>query len=519
MDRSRYTHRWVDGEKCYGARYTWHEETGANTTCKEELNGPASKWENRATGWKVGSFDCPGTNSEPPAVVAVEHCNVSDPQTIRQPNVVISQTYWRGADSRMAFFTGGKPIPRREALFILQGSAAKLLLRRAVPPYMPPRIQSEHKLPIPSTNIMWGNFGRVASDSFLYQVLPDGETNDATLRVKEADFYEFTPAVSAKYKPQIIWAGDDASGKTNSVVTGIAMQPLFSLAPPDPGMVDRLTNFSWTIAGKRIADFYVSPDALHTNGWPVPLTNTTNRIIKFYWYDQGKALKVHCEAAIFHDGKTNKLTATAFFDVFKPDGDWNGAAEGLVELGPFNGLSEVLHYGDNSSSATTNRGMIFNFASADLLSHSNEWSFEGFQIGEQYVRENFYTPNSGRMIQAVGLDASFPTWRTVFSPAIHGDNPGAEAAPQVWKLSVEHHSTSYLMFRPATYAASDTVPVPVRLVEWRWYGEAATNAIGSLVLTSSPTNGCVLRNNEPISEYPSWTNNMWNRHYISTNWF
>ena len=95
------------------------------------------------------------------------------------------QTLKRDAQTTMKLFTGGKKVPKRENLWVLQGSATEVLDPWSGPAYLPPGSARS----VAFTNITLGELGKLGSDGLRYKVLPDGETKDVTPKVDGVNYF------------------------------------------------------------------------------------------------------------------------------------------------------------------------------------------------------------------------------------------------------------------------------------------------------------------------------------------
>lgn len=257
----------------------------------------------------------------------------------------------------------------------------------------------------------------------------------------------------------------------------------------------------------------------------MPVTHTNSRSVHFYWYGGGTNLKVECSAEIVTNGATFKFKGNTHFNVLRPDAEFVGQLDGLVAVDTnFNQSLNALHYGffqSDSKLTDTNRGMLFHLNSIQTNGFPVGGKFFRHQIVDVYSRLNYFDTNHGAIFKGYGLDTIFPayTFSLTNLPDFDGDSPGLFTSG-TWKVMREDHFKCYLYYQPDLGFPGDTVPVPIKSIEWKW-GGLAERELSGWVLLSSPTNATILENNAPCFEYPSWTNNakLQLAILISTNWF
>jgi len=159
--------------------------SGGNQTITSDTTWPADDYAPTKAGTTV---NVPGgiTYNVPAPVIGQEHCEVSG----KFPTFGFSLTniYSRSAQTTMQLFTGGKALPKRDNLFVVRGSATRILTETAQPPY-PPGTETE---PIQDkTKITMGELGQLDATGVVWAVLPNGVTKDVTPKVSGVDFYAF----------------------------------------------------------------------------------------------------------------------------------------------------------------------------------------------------------------------------------------------------------------------------------------------------------------------------------------
>jgi hypothetical protein len=176
------------------------------STCegKTVFDWPPSLSENGyAVTTVTGTGDCeedytPGEGWTPPPSICPQHCSTKytydqmweDDVSVETWHEELNQT----AQTKMKLYTGAKAVPKRNNLWMVTGSAAKILHDWE----MNPCSQYADKESVASTRITIGELGKLDSDGKLYKWLPDGVTKDATPNVKGLDYYIFS-ASATKY--------------------------------------------------------------------------------------------------------------------------------------------------------------------------------------------------------------------------------------------------------------------------------------------------------------------------------
>lgn len=187
----RYSHVWNDGCGSEGSWYDRQTSDSGGSLCRSKTCWPASSWPQLVGGTVQGSDDCPVTNTCPPPEIALEHCSVTVDQSLGGQDWGWVKGYMRIADTKVKLYTGGKAIPGRPCIFVLQGGAAEILFKEAKPPYRTPWLSPQDQRQIPPEEVILGAAGPLGSDGFTYKRFGVGETLDITPRVKGKPFYKF----------------------------------------------------------------------------------------------------------------------------------------------------------------------------------------------------------------------------------------------------------------------------------------------------------------------------------------
>ena len=202
----------------------YHSDAGGNITAmtdssgnvvdsyykKETFTWPETPWEELTNGivsWHEtnnGSTNDGSSLYEPPTILS-EHCNVRSilDYGFKQPRLFggyqtgkVDTVFTREAQTTWKLFTGGKSEVKKQSLFVVTGSATEMLERL----YAGPSTNSGPLTrPIASEKIEIGELGTLDKDGFLYVVLPDGITKDATPCVDNLEYYEFAVGANKHY--------------------------------------------------------------------------------------------------------------------------------------------------------------------------------------------------------------------------------------------------------------------------------------------------------------------------------
>jgi len=126
-------------------------------------------------------------------------------------------------------------------------------------------------------------------------------------------------------------------------------------------------------------------------------------------------------------------------------------------------------------------------------------------IGIVQADHNYTNGISSRFFGS-GLDSHYPAFYPfpATEPWWHEDDPPAEPVDnsvQVWRSD---HFTMYLLYQ---IDSTNSIPAPLKKLDWSWSGVAQTNGAGGWQLVSSSVN---LTNVNLSAGYPIWTNNVLN---------
>lgn len=261
------------------------------------------------------------------------------------------------------------------------------------------------------------------------------------------------------------------------------------------------SNYQWTVDGTTETNFHVSQDAEWTNGYPQPLTITTNSSIFFFWVDAGSK-QVSCSAMCGGVSWSTNVT----YSVVRPTISVN-ALTGTVVLG-HNSYGSCLCFG--VVNPPTDVGILFtNSLTMPAGTNYNNGHTNYSTRWIQLITSNPATITTSNSVndvvvhscQTVGtvLDTRYPYPPTTLTSA--DDSPSiALWAPNEIAASDKQDSKMWLMFKP-----DNGNWVPLWITTWNCTGAAV--GFGNKWSLSGPCNISVLSSIDSGATYPVWANN------------
>jgi hypothetical protein len=268
-----------------------------------------------------------------------------------------------------------------------------------------------------------------------------------------------------------------------------------------------ITNFQWTVPGVAVTNYYVSADALQTNGYPVYLSQTNNQQVSFWWADGATNRTVYCSAIV--DGAT--VTGCATFNVVRPVGQIPCQTGNVVLFG----YLRNWNLGFLNAPSYNTAGILFSNIiippSGTNYNHGNtNYTTEWVQTISPPNPITITTSNNSgvvvHVLQTAGqtLDGVYP-----YPNADPGDKGIYTVdAPYValWVTNTEvgasdtQYSKMWLMFKPTGGGW-----VPLSTVSWYWNGAAV--GVGTNWSVSSSNWLANPLWSDAGATYPIWTNN------------
>jgi hypothetical protein len=263
------------------------------------------------------------------------------------------------------------------------------------------------------------------------------------------------------------------------------------------------SNFQWTVSGTTETNFYVSSDSLWTNGYPQPLTVTTNTSVSFFWVDAGSK-SVSCSAVC----AGISCLSNATFTVVRPTNSvFCQTGNVTIGSGPkiYFGFPIPTQVGINFSNSIL---MPVNSASSYYNNGNTNYSTKWVQL-ITYNPSTITISNSASNVivhscQTVGtvLDTEYPYQNDTATTASDSPSITLSLTNEI-AASDYQNSEMWLMFQPANGNL-----VPLWKVTWNCTG-AATGFGGnvanwsfsgtpSISVSASADSGVI---------YPVWTNN------------
>jgi len=365
-----------------------------------------------------------------------------------------------GINTRVMILPSGPAVPGATVTYLVQAQVTNENDGGQEPPAS---TQIQGVTLTPGTNTdgsVWGNM--------LLQA-PAGATPEVTPTSPGSN--TFIVAVTPLH---IYFGGQDITGNNATVFVGQQISLTCGFGSNGP----QITNYQWTVPGNTISNFYISPDALQTNGYPIPLTDTNNSEVNFYWVDGGTN-QVQCTVKVA--GMTTLNTTT--FIVKKPTAELSATIEGTVDIQNNNTL--IFGYGlPGIAFFENNESIDGNWALVQLGSQSYSW--QEAATGQWYIG------------QGSGLDGADP-----YPQVAETDNPSTGLNPDMSQATGNGSFTMYLTFMPNE---TNAIRVPIRQIHWSWSG-TATNSGGVWTASGTATNDA---SDSPAPPTISWTNSISN---------
>jgi hypothetical protein len=405
-------------------------------------------------------------------------------------------------------FSGGRLPNGDESLYVLDGTVTeKIVLPNGLIVYSN----------VPPQQVTVDMLGNLDASGEAKKMLPTQTKRASNLT---ADVPRSTDNVTTapRYKARITCTGyGDVTGKTVNAIVGqkisLTCQLLDANSNPAPSIY-AITNYQWTVPGYAISNFYVSPDSGTSNGIVCMAFPTTNNEADYYWVDGGNK-QVQC--SVQAGGQT--LQAQTAFTILKPSADLLAFTNGSVvsvDANYFYISGTALHFGtDAKLVGQTNWGIRFYATNIVLNGCPSSSTFKFVQLGTLQAEHNLTNGKSSQYLGS-GVDLHFPAdyfaATETFWPM--DDTPGepVDGSAQVWRSD---QFTMYLFYQ---VNLADSIPVPLKKLDWSWSGVAQTNSVGGWQLLSASVS---VKNVNVPTGYPTWTNNLnngstiTNDHWIS----
>ncbi len=158
----------------------------------------------------------------------------------------------------------------------------------------------------------YGDWYPYTNIGVVYKVLSDNTVVDATPTIPRESITYDVKAFPARLL--IKWDNTDVTDKTNVVWVGEKIHLACSLS----SQIAIITNFQWTVPGKRLANWDVAADDRYARTHP--LTGTNGPTVQFHWVlDETGTVDVTCKVHV--EGET--LTAKTIYEIRRPTATWN----------------------------------------------------------------------------------------------------------------------------------------------------------------------------------------------------
>lgn len=284
--------------------------------------------------------------------------------------------------------------------------------------------------------------------------------------------------------------GTDITNTTRDVVVGQKISLTTEVLPSGT----TFSNPQWTIPGTRIADYVVTCNGTGTppqcqnptSGVVTQLSDLTTSTMDYYWVDGGDGRQVQYTIAI----NSQTVTGTSTFNVKRPTASVT-TSTGSVQVGTAWGFLSM------SFGTPTTPGI--SFSQSVTMPSGFTGSTQWVQIANALRRRQDNAGNWERA-QGSGIDTTYP----YDSGTSTSDSPGTPVLTGSYARETADDSFQmYLMFRPSV-GSTDTIWVPLRVVNWSWSGDTSrTGTTWSLTSSSNSTNPA----DADTTTHPTWTAN------------
>jgi hypothetical protein len=303
--------------------------------------------------------------------------------------------------------------------------------------------------------------------------------------------------------------GNDLTLQTNTVIVGQQMNLTCQMVFTNSFFTNNfvLTNWQWTVPGVAISNYVVAEDS--SSAMVVTHFPTTNASAIFYWVDGASNRVVQCSATV--NGAL--ITGQASFNVVKPTIDFIGITNTVVTLDNyFNSLPTNLisiHFGaaSNNEYGIYHDGIQFLCTNVNTYGYpSGLYGFVSVQLILNHIVSYIKADGSTFSTNLAGLDNFYP-----YQALGDGDGSECQDAPGItFSTSLVQLATSeafkmVLLFK----SDSPSIAVPIKEVDWGWYGQA-TNIMGNWTLLPQSF-AIITTNNQSTLSFPTWTNVVLNQ--------
>jgi len=161
----------------------------------------------------------------------------------------------------------------------------------------------------------------------VYAALPDDTAVDVTPSVT-GSYFSTTYSVEHQWASLVLrdqLTGQHVTDQTNVVWVGERIHLSCSLS----AQIAIVTNFQWTVPGKRIANWDVAADGRYARTHALTGIGTNGPTVQFHWVlDQAGTVDVVCKVQV--EGET--LTAKTTYEIRRPTASWNLYPQDVVQV-------------------------------------------------------------------------------------------------------------------------------------------------------------------------------------------
>jgi len=297
----------------------------------------------------------------------------------------------------------------------------------------------------------------------------------------------------------ILWTnGVDITGTSgNSIIVG--QQVNLTATVDTPAIAT--SNFTWSVSASAISNFVVASDS--SSGGALPLTQTNNASVGFYWVSGGQQ-NVTC-SVLLNNGSV--ATSSASFTVHRPNSSMTVVSTGTIGcdanifIGGSPATGQYLHFGDGDG----NPGVLFTNTADQNIQGVYQW----VQIATNAVRTERRNNGQLRTYIGSGLDFAYPlpTSRVnsiADSPALGSADGTGPLSTNYTAATVQDNYNMWLMFNPNQSATSMSPGwVPLKVAQWGW--NAAASRTGSVWSLTSGSQVPATPSIGDTTNFPSWS--------------
>jgi hypothetical protein len=268
----------------------------------------------------------------------------------------------------------------------------------------------------------------------------------------------------------------DITNTTRNVIVGQKISLIAEVQPSG----QQISNPQWTVPGTAIANYVASI----TKGEVTALSNPTSSTIDFYWVDGGDGRQVQYSVTINGQPFSGKAT----FNVKRPTAQIT-TSTGTIQISAAWPSGNGLWYGVPNQ-------VGISFSANVTIPTGFAGDVQWVQIWNKLRRVR---ASNGRWFRSsgTGIDSAYP----YSSGNSANDSPGVAFDTHIG-VFIDESFDMYLMFQP-TGLSVPTIWVPLKVINWSWFGDASLNGSTWVLNSSNKTTGQA----SDTTTHPVWTKN------------